>query len=79
MELEDCAYACEYCGALFWFNEKSQSSRSSKYILCYQEGIVKLLLSKETPHIVDNLLNYYGGPESTHHRKNIRALNSMLA
>ena len=36
-------------------------------------------LTKKTPTILDELLNYYGGPLSANFRKNIRVYNSMFA
>ena len=33
----------------------------------------------EMPFLLDNLLNYHGGSESTYYRTNIRTFNSMLA
>ena len=79
LDLGDCTYKCQYCGAFFWFNERCNESKPLKYNLCCKNGKIKLPLLKETPAVLNNLLSYYGGPESTYYRKNIRIFNSMLA
>ena len=66
----DCTYICQYCGAFFFLlNERSNESTVLKFSLCCKNGKIKLPISKETPPILENLLNYYGGPESTYYRK----------
>ena len=77
--LGDYTYTCQCCGALFWFNERSKESTLPKFNLCCINRKIKIPLLKETSTILNNLLNYNGGRESTFYRKNIRTLNSMLA
>ena len=79
LDLGDCTYICKYCGAFFWFNERANETKPLKFNLCCKNGKIQLPLLKETPHVLDNLLDYYGGLESTYYRKNIRTINSMLA
>ena len=79
LDLVDCKYCCQYCDALFWLNERSNHSSPPKYTLCCQKGKIKLPLLKESPPILNTLLNCYAGPESVYYKKNIRTLNSMLA
>lgn len=79
LDFGDCTYSFQFCGALFWLNEKSNESTQAKFNLCCKNGKIELPLLKETPSILDNLLNYYGGSKSTYYRKNICTFNLMLA
>ena len=71
LDLGDCIHTCQYCGAFFWFNERSNENTPPRFNLCCQNGKISLPLLRETPPMLDNLLNYNGGYESTYYRKNI--------
>ena len=54
-------------------------AKKPKFTLCCKNGKIKLPLPKQIPHVLDKLLDYYGGPEIKYYRKNIRKFNSMFA
>ncbi|XP_020103317.1 uncharacterized protein LOC109720538 isoform X3 [Ananas comosus] len=75
-------YECQFCGALLWYNERIYKSRNEhipRFSLCCQEGRIYLPLLRETPHILETLLDYQGGREGRKFRDNIRLYNSMFA
>ena len=52
IDLGDCTYNCQYCGAFFWFNEKFESIKS-KFNLCYKNGKIKLPLLKRSSSYIE--------------------------
>ena len=79
MDIGDCSYICQYCGAHFWFDERRNDKKPQVFFSCCQGWKVKLPLIQQTPEILNSLLDYNGGPLSKFFRKNIRAFNSMFA
>ena len=79
INLEDCSCTCEYCGALFWLNERYRNKNTPKFFLCYKNGEIQLPLIQQSPEALNTLLNYHGGPLSTFFRKNIWTFNLMFA
>ena len=79
IDLGDCSYTCQHCGALFWFNKQIKNSNPPTFNLCCKNGRIKLPLLRQIPIVLDELLNYHGGPISRHFQINIRTYNSMFA
>lgn len=75
-------YACQYCGALCWYEERIYKSRNEtvpRFFLCCQEGKVALQLLQTPPHFLGSLLQYRGSAESAKFCQNIRLYNSLFA
>ena len=79
IDIGDCNCICQYCGVLFWKYEQIRNTNPPKYLLCCQNGKVSIPLTKKSPTILTQLLDYYGGSLSSNFRKNIRTYNSMFA
>nr|XP_017219408.1 PREDICTED: uncharacterized protein LOC108196575 [Daucus carota subsp. sativus] len=71
---------CSDCGAIMWDverNNKKSRNAAPTFSLCCKSGQVVLPPEKHAPEPLASLL--YGGPKSTHFRKNIRVYNCMFA
>lgn len=68
LDLGDYKYYCEYCGTLFWFDERSNVSGPPTYNLCCQKNKVKLPLLKESPPILDHFLSCNSEPETIYYQ-----------
>ncbi|KAL6536772.1 hypothetical protein OROMI_026353 [Orobanche minor] len=80
-DLGDADHKCEYCAALFWYNERLRSSYGStrpKYSTCCLQGKIELPKMKKPPQLLLDLLSGKT-PISNHFIKNIRSYNSMFA
>ncbi|KAL6556938.1 hypothetical protein OROHE_006814 [Orobanche hederae] len=80
-DLGDADHKCEYCAALFWYNERLRSSYGStrpKYSTCCLQGKIELPKMKKPPQLLLDLLSWKT-PISNHFIKNIRSYNSMFA
>ncbi|GJV34368.1 DNA helicase [Tanacetum coccineum] len=76
MDLGDCHYECQHCGALFWYNERlkrRQYSRHPEYHLCCGGGKFYMHLTPDPPAFIQQLLR------NSHFMENIRAYNQMFA
>ncbi|KAK1603462.1 hypothetical protein QYE76_037774 [Lolium multiflorum] len=78
------AYACEKCGALFWYMERSKRSSIRKGQLplfsgCCLRGKVSLPRFNDWPSPLKELLSYGCGPASAHFHRLIRHYNSLFA
>ncbi|XP_038698800.1 uncharacterized protein LOC119996288 [Tripterygium wilfordii] len=73
-------YACQYCGAIFWFEErlKTGGSQLPVYSLCCRQGRIKLPELREPPEPLKSLLDYNGSETSKLFRQQIRAYNSIF-
>ena len=75
-------HTCEYCGALHWYEERTQKSRrptQPKFSICCMEGRVQLPLLKPPPPLLQNLLDYRGDNITKAFRRNIRLYNAAFA
>nr|GEX77231.1 DNA helicase [Tanacetum cinerariifolium] len=71
-----CQHSCEYCGALFWYEERLKSigrNRGPKYGRCCKGGRVVLRTYQIYPDYIKLLLN------DRHFMDNIRAYNQMFS
>ncbi|GKC09691.1 hypothetical protein Tco_1001301 [Tanacetum coccineum] len=71
-----CEYSCEYCGALFWYEERLKGVgryRQPKYNRCCKGGRVALRTYQIYPDYTKLLLN------DRHFKENIRAYNHMFS
>ncbi|KAJ0714446.1 putative helitron helicase-like domain-containing protein [Helianthus annuus] len=70
-----CTGVCEYCGALFWFQERLTSfpiSVRPRYNRCCRGGRIKLQYPSEPPDLLKSLFS------DTQFMLNIRAYNAMF-
>ncbi|XP_071728497.1 uncharacterized protein [Rutidosis leptorrhynchoides] len=75
-DLGDCDRVCEYCNALFWFDERIKvysARRHLRYHKCCMDGRVVLPIDRHVPLEFKRLL------ESAHFMDNIRAYNQMFS
>ncbi|XP_072073598.1 uncharacterized protein [Arachis hypogaea] len=76
----DLRYQCEYCHALFWYDErirKHYNTSDPKYTLCCRGGQVEIPHLQDAPKVLYDLL-YNDDAKSKHFRDNIRTYNSMF-
>ncbi|XP_035837147.1 uncharacterized protein LOC110892742 [Helianthus annuus] len=76
IDLGDCTNVCEYCGALFWHEERLKSSPQKnrpRYNMCCREGTVRIDFPREPPVYIKELYSM------AHFMENIRAYNSMFS
>ncbi|XVF70625.1 hypothetical protein PTKIN_Ptkin11bG0178000 [Pterospermum kingtungense] len=74
-------YACSFCGAQMWYEErlaKSREGTNPRFSLCCIEGKVSLPSFKQTPSPLAELMDYRGGKKARLFRDNIRFYNSMF-
>lgn len=74
-------HQCCFCGASIWFEERLKKPMRDNiplFSLCCTEGKVRLPLFKETPSVMNRLIDYNGGRPSRCFRDNIRVYNSMF-
>ncbi|GJW60556.1 DNA helicase [Tanacetum coccineum] len=76
VEIGDCQWSCNHCGARFWYGERLKgyaNTRRPRYNKCYGRGKVVLQQQRDPPHYMKELLK--------DHRflDNIRAYNQMFA
>ncbi|CAH9137149.1 unnamed protein product [Cuscuta epithymum] len=80
-DLGDSSYECEFCGALFWYEErvrKSPAGKPPKFSPCCNQGDVVLPAMEEPPEPLKSLI--FGSDErSRHFLENIRSYNAMFA
>ncbi|KAL6550513.1 hypothetical protein OROMI_021001 [Orobanche minor] len=79
-DMGDPTYACGFCGALMWFDErlKKSSLSSPEFGLCCSRGKIQLPLLKQPPRLLRNLLQNRH-IKSRNYIDNIRAYNMMYA
>ncbi|KAL6536441.1 hypothetical protein OROGR_013013 [Orobanche gracilis] len=80
-DLGDANNNCEYCGALFWYNERLRSTYGStrpKYSTCCLQEKIELPKMKKPPQLLIDLLSGKT-PISNHFIKNIRSYNSIFS
>lgn len=73
--------ACQYCGAIMWYQERSEKSKNSvcpDFSICCMKGKISLPFLEDSPILLTNLLNNID-PRSRHFLDNIRSYNSMFA
>ncbi|XP_016165226.1 uncharacterized protein LOC107607839 [Arachis ipaensis] len=76
----DTSHECEYCHALFWYDERIQkhyNTNDPKYILCCRGGEVEIPHLQEAPKMLYDLL-FGNDTGSKHFQNNIRTYNSMF-
>nr|XP_043638232.1 uncharacterized protein LOC122609239 [Erigeron canadensis] len=76
MDIRDCTYVCEFCGALFWFDERVMSvplGQRPRYTTCCKHGAVIIDFPVDPPDTLRRLF------QETHFMNNIRAYNSMFS
>ncbi|XP_020090993.1 uncharacterized protein LOC109712000 isoform X3 [Ananas comosus] len=79
--LGDSTYACEFCGALFWYEERLEKDKRltrPRYSICCMQGKVELPLLKDPPSTLNNLLHNKDS-RSNHFLKKIRSYNMMFS
>nr|CAD1824599.1 unnamed protein product [Ananas comosus var. bracteatus] len=79
--LGDSTYACEFCGALFWYEERLEKDKRltrPRYSICCMQGKVELPLLKNPPSTLNNLLHNKDS-RSNHFLKKIRSYNMMFS
>ncbi|KAL6581531.1 hypothetical protein OROMI_007454 [Orobanche minor] len=79
-DMGDPTYACGFCGALMWFDErlKKSSLSSPEFGLCCSRGKIQLPLLKQPPRLLRDLLQNRH-IKSRNYIDNIRAYNMMYA
>ncbi|KAF7839626.1 uncharacterized protein G2W53_008108 [Senna tora] len=73
-------YECDFCGALFWFDERvnrSRAPKNPKFSMCCMQVKVKLPPVKRPPHVLDKFLTNKDS-RSAHFMKEIRNYNNMF-
>ncbi|KAL6550068.1 hypothetical protein OROMI_020556 [Orobanche minor] len=80
IDMGDPTYACGFCGALMWFDErlKKSSLSSPEFGLCCSRGKIQLPLLKQPPRLLRDLLQNRH-IKSRNYIDNIRAYNMMYA
>nr|XP_043611849.1 uncharacterized protein LOC122583518 [Erigeron canadensis] len=76
MDIDDCTNVCEFCGALFWFDERVMSvplGRRPIYSTCCKRGSVVIDFPVDPPDAIRSLF------QENHFMNNIRAYNSMFS
>nr|XP_025648288.1 uncharacterized protein LOC112743284 [Arachis hypogaea] len=76
----DTSHECEYCHALFWYDERIQkhyNTNDPKYTLCCRGGQVEIPHLQEAPKMLYDLL-FGNDTRSKHFQNNIRTYNSMF-
>ncbi|KAH7533322.1 hypothetical protein FEM48_Zijuj04G0118500 [Ziziphus jujuba var. spinosa] len=80
-DIGDPCNKCEFCGALFWHDErvrKDYTSSKPKFSLCCMQGKVELPMMQDPPQILKYLL-YGADDKSKHFLKNIQSYNNMFS
>ncbi|CAH9083783.1 unnamed protein product, partial [Cuscuta epithymum] len=81
LDFGDPSCSCQFCGALFWYNERVESNYKAQnptYSGCCMQGKIKLPFMKKPPPILENL--FLGkDPISKHFLEHIRSYNSMFS
>ncbi|GJX30355.1 ATP-dependent DNA helicase PIF1-like protein [Tanacetum coccineum] len=75
------SYECSNCHATTWYEERSNKARkvvNPSFLLCCQNGKVRLPKYKPTPQPLHNFLNY-NDPGMGRFRDHIRVYNSMFS
>lgn len=74
-------YLCEFCWAMFWFNEWVKRNRSTivRFNRCYRGGIIRLPPIPPTPPLLYYLLSSHTTSVGTLFQQNIMTYNSMFA
>ncbi|KAF7821900.1 uncharacterized protein G2W53_027355 [Senna tora] len=70
-------YECQFCGAMFWYEERlnrSRATKNPKFSLCCMQGKVKLPPVKKPPTFLENLFTNKDS-RSSHFMKEIRNYN----
>ena len=77
----DPTYTCVHCGAIMWFGERINKTKSRKkpiFTLCCMQGQVQLPLLKKSPDVLMKLLT--GNDKlSKHFQKNTRSYNMVFS
>ncbi|XP_072087196.1 uncharacterized protein [Arachis hypogaea] len=76
----DASYECEFCHALFWYEERTQThynTNDPKYTLCCRGGQVEIPHLQEALKVLYDLL-FGNDIRSKHFCDNIRTYNSMF-
>lgn len=80
-DIGDPSYNCEYCGAMFWFQERMNKAvvrGTPRYSLCCSQGKIRLPPPSIPPSGIQNL--FFGqGDKSKHFLQHIRSYNSMFS
>ncbi|KAF0400032.1 transcriptional factor b3 [Gigaspora margarita] len=72
-------YSCNYCGAMFWLDEKTGGSNKNPiFSACCNGGKVMLPSMTSPPDILMQLLTYSTSKAKEFH-KNIQAYNAIFA
>lgn len=74
------SYNCSYCEAMFWFDKRKQKhyrASNPRFTLCCKEGTIRLPLLRDSPALLEELMDYEGGPRSENFRANIRQANCL--
>ncbi|KAJ1253831.1 hypothetical protein BS78_K174200 [Paspalum vaginatum] len=82
LDLGPPSHTCQYCGALFWYEERVRRDRGTSspvYTKCYKEGSVVLPPYRPPPEPLLGLLTGVNRSLSAHFFENIRNYNSMFA
>lgn len=72
---------CEHCGAIFWYGERlKRGGRGTvaKFSLCCGHSKVKLPYLRDSPHLLDQLMDYNGDHRAKNFRANIRPANCLF-
>lgn len=81
LDFEGPSYSCCHCGALFWYGEridKHYRSADPKFNLCCRDGKVKPPFLRDSPQLLEDLMDYNGGPAAKNFRQNIRSCNCLF-
>jgi hypothetical protein len=75
-------YACHYCGASFWYGERSHTSRRDvivTYNNCCKGGKVRIPPYRPRPEPLHSLATFTGDAASNFFIRNIRQYNCLFA
>ncbi len=75
-------YICSHCGAIMWYEErsnKSQNTMDPEFSLCCQKGKVSIPHSPPPPEFLRRLFDYNGDELSRYFMRHIREINSTFS
>ncbi|XP_065877284.1 uncharacterized protein [Euphorbia lathyris] len=81
LDMGDPDFACSFCGALMWYQERIHKDRNSAtplFSLCCGAGKVKIPFLKDPPATLKNLL-FRVDSRSNNFLENIRSYNMMFS
>ncbi|XP_057430406.1 uncharacterized protein LOC130723394 isoform X2 [Lotus japonicus] len=81
LDFGDMNMPCKHCGAILWYQERSEKTRDSTspdFSICCMKGKILLPYLADSPSLLYNLLTD-NDPRSRHFLENIRSYNNMFS